>query len=100
MYPNDSDSTLRLRSIQEREGRKMAAGQKGGKRAFVPKGHDAVLNRLQHTPGAQIELFLVSGKKLIGQVVARDRFTITVKKDDGRELTVYKHAIECFGKGV
>jgi len=66
------------------------------KKPFVAKGHDAILKGMQDG-GEQISVALISSDfPLIGKLVARDKFTITVLTTFGRR-TIYKHAIESFG---
>lgn len=76
--------------------------QHGGNRTFkpaTPKGHDAVLKAIQDS-GREITITMQSGEKINGKVVARDKFTISVRVSDalGGYLTyvVYKHAMESF----
>lgn len=64
------------------------------RRPFTPKGHDAILKRLQDGRD-DVEVILTSGSSLVGKVVARDKFTITVD-ESGTPWTIYKHAIARF----
>lgn len=65
------------------------------KREAAAKGHDAVLKALQ-SDGREVVITLMSGDHVIGKVVGRDKFTITMQVDDGRRMVIYKHAIESF----
>ena len=83
----------------------------GGKsrKPFVPKGHDAILSRLQESKTV-VALMLISGVGVNGVIVARDKFTITMNvsvliDENGRRtaelnpsatMTFYKHGIESF----
>lgn len=68
------------------------------KRGFVPKGHDAVLKHLQES-ATPVEVYLTTTEvPVLGKIVARDRFTITLMLDSGLRRTYYKHAIESFGE--
>lgn len=63
---------------------------------FIAKGHDAILKKIQDE-GGFIEIQPISSEGLYqGKLIARDRYSITIKCPDGRERTVYKHAIESF----
>lgn len=67
------------------------------KKQFVAKGHDAILKELQDS-GATISVALLGdGSEIIGKLVARDKFTLTVLTAAGSRRTIYKHAIESFG---
>lgn len=84
---------------------------KGSPRPFkkhTPKGHDAILARLQETR-AVVTFFVITpnSDSIEGRIVGRDKFTITVQpahpNGDGvymdggeRPITVYKHAVESF----
>jgi sRNA-binding regulator protein Hfq len=73
------------------------------KKPATPKGHDAVLKALQDD-GREITIIMQSGDNIIGTVVARDKFTISVREtldeamagSPARTHVVYKHAIESF----
>ena len=68
------------------------------KAKFVAKGHDAILKNAQDA-GSNIEIVTMSGEVIIGKLLNRDKFTVTLMGDDGRKLTVYKHGIESFAVG-
>lgn len=59
------------------------------------KGHDVVLAAIQDK-GRDINIQLLSGEKIVGKVVARDKFTISIEQAGGTTYVVYKHAIETF----
>lgn len=69
------------------------------KRPFVAKGHDAQLMEAQHD-GLQTTIVTVSGGEYVGIIVKRDKFTITLRHDNGahaeagQDEIFYKHAIE------
>lgn len=70
------------------------------KKPFVAKGHDAILKGMQDS-GEEINVIMISSEiPLIGKLVARDKFTITVLTNSGWRRTIYKHAIESFGPEV
>jgi sRNA-binding regulator protein Hfq len=70
------------------------------RKAPVAKGHDAILKSMQDR-GAIIEIFPVGYEgRIVGKMVNRDRYTITVELDGGQRRTVYKHAIESFAEVV
>jgi sRNA-binding regulator protein Hfq len=76
------------------------------KKPHTPKGHDAILARLQQDK-TEVEIGLVSGVVVQGVIVGRDKFTITVGLADAtegfegvREATIYKSGIEYFGELV
>lgn len=63
---------------------------------FIAKGHDAILKNAQDA-GDMIKITAISGEIVIGKLVNRDKFTITVIEDaTGDKATFYKHAIESF----
>ena len=64
------------------------------KKPFVPKGHDAILDRTQKE-GSRLKVSLISGDEFTGKVKARDKFTITLETESGA-ITIFKHAIEYF----
>lgn len=66
------------------------------KRPFVAKGHDAILKEVQDNGGYLAVTLMSDGSTVSGQLVARDKFTITVLTEEGRRRTFYKHAIESF----
>lgn len=67
------------------------------KKKFVAKGHDAQLQDAQYGKNTVI-ITTMSGEFVIGNVVRRDKFTVTIRitkgTDVGSELIVFKHAIE------
>jgi sRNA-binding regulator protein Hfq len=67
-----------------------------GTLSLPPKGHDATLKKLQDNESLT-NFYLIGGGALIGTVLDRDKFTITVLVD-GREVVLYKHAILYFTK--
>jgi sRNA-binding regulator protein Hfq len=60
-----------------------------------PKGHDAVLKALQDSGRLCTIVKASSGDKVVGKIVGRDKFTITLLVDGVRRV-IYKHAIEEF----
>lgn len=58
------------------------------------KGHDAVLGALQESK-RKVTVILMSGERLHGTIISRDKFTITVLNGDTR-FVIYKHGIEMF----
>lgn len=67
----------------------------GGNQKHIPKGHDAVLKALQDSGRTCTIVKASSGDKLVGKIVGRDKFTITLLVEGVRRV-VYKHAIEEF----
>lgn len=74
--------------------RPRTGGSNPQRRESAPKGHDSVLRALQND-ARQITVTLMSGERLVGKVVGRDKFTITVMTAEARHV-IYKHAIESF----
>lgn len=67
-----------------------------GKQKFVAKGHDAIL-KVGQDAGSSIQLtFMGSSEIIIGTLVNRDKFTITIEFESGNRETFYKHAIKSF----
>jgi sRNA-binding regulator protein Hfq len=73
--------------------------QKNPKQA---KGHDAILKALQES-GAPVEVtFVADGRTIIGKIIARDKFTVSVCEGDETSgyrafpNVIFKHAIEQF----
>lgn len=62
---------------------------------FVAKGHDAILKNAQDA-SERIEIIAMSGDVIVGKILNRDKFTITILEDSGKKRTVYKHGIESF----
>lgn len=70
------------------------------RKPVVAKGHDAILKGLQDR-GATIEIYPIGyDGKIVGKMINRDRYTITVELAGGQRRTIYKHAIESFGEVV
>lgn len=70
------------------------------RKPMVAKGHDAILKGLQDR-SAFIEIYpMCSDEPIIGKMINRDRYTITVELANGQRRTIYKHAIESFGESV
>ena len=70
-------------------------------KTFIAKGHDAILKRFQDGHSI-VEIELQSGRVIIGEMIARDKFTITLRvpfEDSTKDQTIYKHAIETFNLG-
>lgn len=67
------------------------------KKKFVAKGHDSQLQEAQYGKSTAV-VTLMSGDIVIGNIVRRDKFTVTVRltrgTDVGNELILFKHAIE------
>lgn len=70
-----------------------------GKTRHVPKGHDRILDTAQRS-GNALTVILSSGEQIIGKLVGRDKFTVTVQTDYGRRQTIFKHAIDIFYEDV
>jgi sRNA-binding regulator protein Hfq len=81
------------------EGNRGPRPTSGAPRKPIAKGHDAVLKSIQDD-GREITITMQSGEKINGTVVARDKFTISVRVANalGGYLVwvVYKHAMESF----
>lgn len=67
-----------------------------GKKPFVAKGHDAILKGVQDSKGNVIITTIGDGTEHFGMLIARDKYTITIKLESGSTKTFYKHAIESF----
>lgn len=68
---------------------------------FVAKGHDAILKRFQDGHSL-VEVELQSGRVIVGEMIARDKFSITLRvniEGKAKDQTIYKHAIETFNLG-
>lgn len=61
----------------------------------MSKGHDAILKRAQDEKRT-ISITLLSGDRIGGIVVDRDKYAIVVKTMNDVEMVVYKHSIEFF----
>lgn len=66
------------------------------KKQFVAKGHDAILKGVQDNRGRIAITTIGDGSEHIGTLIARDKYTITIKTNTGSTKTFYKHAIESF----
>lgn len=64
-------------------------------RAPKSNGHDVVLNAILKQERT-IHVTLLSGETRSGRLVGKDKFTVTVRGDDGLRRVIYKHAIEEF----
>jgi sRNA-binding regulator protein Hfq len=62
----------------------------------VAKGHDAILKGLQDARSLIAVNLISTDVPTIGNLVMRDRYTISLRIKDGRIMTIYKHAIESF----
>lgn len=96
---HDSVHQDQIREGKQRSTLHVNAGsrtQQRGRTPFVAKGHDAILKGIQDAKGRIIVMLMSTIEKIEGTLVARDKFTITVHTDDGRRITIYKHAIEGF----
>jgi sRNA-binding regulator protein Hfq len=70
--------------------------QNAPKGKFIAKGHDAILKSAQDA-GDTIEIIAMSGDVIVGKLLNRDKFTVTIlEEDSGKKKTVYKHGIESF----
>jgi sRNA-binding regulator protein Hfq len=75
--------------------------QMRGNGTTVPKhkGHDAVLHAIQSQERI-VTVMLQSGETMIGNLVGRDRFTMTIRPtqglNKGRRVVIFKHAVESF----
>ena len=67
--------------------------------ATVSGGEGLQHNYLDRAVGDEVELFLVSGVRLSGRLVAHDRYTLVVTSADGALQLVYKHALSSLGAG-
>lgn len=85
-----------------------ANGGKGQTRPFkkhTPKGHDAILAKLQESREV-VSIYPLNSEEIRGRIIGRDKFTITIKPvtvEDGgyrdgphAPITFYKHGIEGF----
>ena len=99
-------SPEQVRQDQIREGQRRSTLSTSGsrdahkplppKKAFVAKGHDAILKNQQDAGGLLEITTIGDGSVFVGKLVARDKYTITIEKNDGGRKTFYKHAIESF----
>lgn len=68
------------------------------KPSMIAKGHDAILKAFQDR-SATVEIYpMHCADPIVGKMINRDRYTITVELESGKRRTVYKHAIESFGE--
>lgn len=67
------------------------------RKPFVAKGHDAQLQDAQLS-GREITVITISGVEMVGKIIRRDKFTVTLEITRGDDLgahdIIYKHAIE------
>lgn len=96
------NDNAQIRNEQQRDAERRTLSARPGhtskppRKPFVAKGHDAILKKVQDL-GGEIGIMPMNGDSLIvGKLIARDKYTITVLTKDGREVTFYKHAIESF----
>jgi len=75
--------------------RRQSVNSSGGRSTFKPKGHDAILKSIQDD-GRSIVVEFQDGTEVSGKLIARDRYTIAVRNEDGTELTIYKSSIRLF----
>lgn len=90
----DQNSEHRRKTISVKSG--YGVKKPGKQKTFVPKGHDAILKRYQDNKTRVVLASVNSDCTYVGTIVARDRYTVTIKNDQGRPVVVYKHAIESF----
>lgn len=68
------------------------------RKKFVAKGHDSQLQDAQYGKFPVEVTTMGDGTVIHGLITRRDKFTITLRitrgTDEGKELIVYKHAIE------
>jgi sRNA-binding regulator protein Hfq len=62
------------------------------RKPFVAKGHDALLKGLQDS-GADVTV-CVNGDIIVGKIIARDKFTVTLNDGGIDSVLIYKSAIE------
>lgn len=67
------------------------------RKKFVAKGHDSQLQQAQFSK-ALVEITTMGEVLIKGTISRRDKFTVTLRLnkgvDAGKELIIYKHAIE------
>lgn len=91
-YPDIQPNTHASRDVSRSSGQINPVT--GGKRPFVPKGHDAQLHEAQNNR-LQVTLTLLNGESYDGTIAKRDKFTITLAhQEDGAREIFYKHAIQ------
>lgn len=75
-----------------------APGRKpGGPATRVPlKGHEAFLKALELSGADVVIEKISSGAKMTGRIKHSDKFTVTLRSDDGIERVIYKHDISEF----
>lgn len=69
-------------------------GQPSQPKPVEARGHDAILRVLQ-SQRTSVTVMLMSGERLTGTVVGRDKYTITLLCEGKRHI-IYKHSIEWF----
>ncbi len=74
----------------------MCAASLQRKSSLSTKGHDAILKSVQDNRGAVIITTIGDGTEHGGILIARDKYTITIKTDSGGSKTFYKHAVQSF----
>lgn len=91
-----------IRNDQQRDAERRTLSVRPGhvgkppRKQFVAKGHDAILKKIQDL-GGEIGIMPMNSESLIiGKLIARDKYTITVLTRAGKEVTFYKHAVESF----
>lgn len=62
------------------------------KKKFVATGHDRQLQDAQYGHN-EVEVALTTGDFLVGRVIRRCRYTITIVTDSNEEFIIFKHAI-------
>lgn len=62
---------------------------------FVAKGHDRALQHAEQDR-RMLRIDTMSGYSFEGRMVRRDRYTITIRTEEGREKCFFKHGIESF----
>lgn len=68
-------------------------GSTAGK--HTPKGHDRILDGLMKS-GNEFVVVLAGGENVRGRLAARDKYTVTVERQDKTRVTIFKHAIDMF----
>lgn len=67
--------------------------------SYKPKGHDVVLQRAYDNQ-SKMTVHTVTGKTIEGKLIARDRYTVSVKDGSSTVHTIFKSAIESFSVGA
>ena len=89
------DNAIRKDQTEFARRQTLGAKKAPAKRPFVAKGHDAILKSVQDKQGIITVVLGTSGDVVTGALVARDKFTITIRTTS-HVVTIYKHAIEMF----